>query len=131
VEGTFVLQKLIFISLTLVLASCASGYKGDYDFIPPTSEAGMACVAGCEKAKALCEKVCHSDKGECLQRVQEQAQIDFEEYVAAQNAAGAPVTRSLASFEDKKVCYQRGCDCQIEYNECFQLCGGRLVAQAK
>jgi hypothetical protein len=131
VEGTFVLQKLIFTGLALLLAGCASGYKGDYDFIPPASEAGVACVAGCDKARTLCEKVCHADKGECLQRVQEQAQIDFEGYVAAQNAAGAPVTRSLASFVDKRICYQQGCDCQIEYGECFQLCGGQLVAKAK
>ncbi|NKB46862.1 MAG: hypothetical protein GKR77_03665 [Legionellales bacterium] len=125
------LHRIILGGLMCLLVGCANNYKGAYDFIPPSSESGQTCVANCEVAKVHCEKVCQKDNGECLTRMAEQAQADYEDYLAMQREAGEPVTRNKASFSDNRVCYRRGCDCQIEYRECFQLCGGQLVAKAE
>lgn len=67
----------IFIS-TLFFLGCSPKYKTVSEYIVPSSEAGKACLAECQKQYGSCKEICNANFDICKVKAYEVAQQNFD-----------------------------------------------------
>ncbi len=134
------MKKLIFIAL-LFLVSCGPIYDTRYHYHPPEDFEGRKCINSCVASRDRCKSFCQRDKNECLRRVEQKAQNDYDDYVARCNRGQrerASLYRHECVFDKKKFSdfrHEGDCSANCEsgcghnYNDCYTNCGGRLKTQ--
>ena len=120
----------IWVSLIALMTSCAPEQKTVYQYSPPTSPQGRACVDECKQAHNVCESLCVKESPQCIYEAQQKAQTAFHEYEMNQQAMGKPVSLTPESFYNDTQCAHTGCGCAQEYSICYQLCGTRTEIRA-
>lgn len=106
--------------LVVVLNGCAEGLY-DRQLVQPTDAQGRDCVAGCELPKSQCEQRQRAREEEC-QRFYAPAKADYDLCVRNGGANCSPPDTCLGP--DMSIC-------QVQYDDCFQACGGRVEKQMR
>lgn len=64
----------------LVLSACASPrYATEVRYVPPATEAGMACLQGCHVEMKACQADCQSRREACIAGIEPRVDVAFEE----------------------------------------------------
>lgn len=123
---TTIRRYALFILTVLIITGCANNTATTtYSYSPPTTVDGRACVDECKQSRANCKNMCTTTAPQCVAYEQQKARVHFQEYVANQRSMGQPVSRTLLSFYHPEKCAHSGCDCDNDYQVCYQLCGTR------
>ncbi len=114
--------------LALVLQACGPTYQTIYDFTPPASAQGRACVSQCQVSQSHCRTACAATLDACRSRSKLQARQDYERYARQQKDAGREVRRTPASFEGLNACSDYSCRqaCEGDFRICYGTCGGTV-----
>lgn len=70
------LLLVILVFSSFCLSAC-SKYKVAYDFTPPSSKRGLACLSGCQKQLNQCNKYCSSQYQQCSVKALQQAKANL------------------------------------------------------
>ena len=75
---------LMLLPLLLWLGSCSTPqYQTRYNFIPPASQSGLACVQQCSTAQAQCDAAASQQHNQCLLKARQQAKAEMPGRIAA------------------------------------------------
>lgn len=92
--------------LLLVMAGCAAPQKPAYDFIPPASKAGLACLQSCQAQSAVCERKVDLLVNQCVVKAGQQARTElpgrlaaYENSLVAWEAAVRRYERDVSMYE--------------------------------
>ena len=122
------MNRKVFLSVILgllVLAACGPVYKTNYDYKPPQTDNGRMCVNQCLNTKSACEQDCHARQVDCEYRADEDAQIQYDNYVRTQRFQHQEIKKTVTDFhrycDEETVCAAR---CVANHNLCYNNCGG-------
>lgn len=106
-----------YLLLSIVVTSCGPLYDTRYDFVPPESSSGRACVYQCENSKSSCLQLAEYRKRDCEDRA------DYE-YERCQD----DIARR-GKKEKWYDCFRDSCEdgsdrCNEQYLSCYRSCGG-------
>lgn len=123
-----IVRMLGVAALVLVLQACGPTYQTIYDFTPPASANGRACVSQCQVSQGHCRNACAATVDACQSRMKLQARQDYEHYAKQQANAGREVRRTPASFESLHACSEYSCRqaCEGDFRICYGTCGGSV-----
>ena len=125
--------RLVIILLTLLIQACASPpqYQTFYNYDPPKTSEGRACIFQCENTKMQCEQVDQMRVANC----QDRAELNFQR---CSDRAQADYDRCKASGE--KYCFTDTCrkepcngsgQCDNQYQRCYSICGGQVTSETR
>lgn len=60
-KQTIFIRRILGIALLIGLTSCAPKYQKSYDYVPPSSAKGQACLNYCKESKGRCDRLCSND----------------------------------------------------------------------
>ena len=114
------MKKIYFLSLSLCLSSCGPIYNTDYQFSPPRSEGGRACIFQCEQGRMQCRQIEELQARRCEDNSRYEQQRCRDDLRYNEN-------RSPKWYE----CNEDSCDpnygrCDDIYRACYQSCGGEV-----
>lgn len=112
-----------------MLFGCGPVYQTHYDYTPPTSAEGRACVTACESSRMQCEMIEQQRGALCEQ----QADMEYERCRSRSEDQYNACTASGRSGCFHEVCIRRSCStsadaCVQTYNRCYGTCGGNVRA---
>ena len=95
----------------MFLAGCGPMYETRYNFLPPESASGRACIFQCDNGKMQCEQIEDMQKERCEDR----ADRDYDR----------------CRDRGEKYCYRESCSadytrCEDRYRSCYSSCGGKV-----
>lgn len=97
---------------------------------PPATPGGRMCLNQCRTAEDFCKQGCDLEDRQCVTKVQQQAMLDYDQYVRSQFASHAPLEFRASDFERAGKCdkVKSSCatKCEDTYRDCFQECGGTV-----
>ncbi|MBP9837783.1 MAG: hypothetical protein KBC84_03630 [Proteobacteria bacterium] len=116
-------KTLFFFFLSTVLYSCGPIYDTQYQFIPPDSPQGRACIYQCENSKSQCHELERYRSDDCEYR----AKLD-------QQRCEDDVWRRTGKAPKWYECGAESCSpnsdrCDGDYRHCYEMCGGRVDAR--
>ncbi len=127
------MKKLVFVNLVialLLLTGCGPVYQTSYNYQPPASLSARKCIVQCQQNQIQCNAACSNQNNQCEMMAQQSALFQYKAYVSQQKLTGQPINASLQDFYDDSSCQmQQSCNCIPQYNQCYQLCGGRVITQ--
>lgn len=121
----------------IILTACGPVIETHYDYMPPSSQAGMQCVLSCQQAQNQCQRDAAEAVEEC--RYQEDRRVedayaearerydrDLLLYAASPEKFSKPAepTKGYPSYYQ---CDNRGSQCQPNFNMCYRACGGQVA----
>jgi len=137
--------------LGLVLALLLVGCAKEYVYIPPATEAGVQCVAGCQARQAQCRERATESAAAEKRACEETATAEVyaceanrdAEYLACQDAAEADYVGCRKYAPDPSGCIKQTCTlqsctrnscyqsanyslCGSDFRACYQQCGGKI-----
>jgi hypothetical protein len=121
-------RALLISFIVSLLSSCGSIYGTAYSYQPPKSASGKMCVEQCVKTKNHCQQSCRMQDQSCRMTEHKHAYYRFQQYRNQQTALGKPVKKSVNDFDNSYFQCNVTCHCPIEFNSCYQRCGG-IVTQ--
>ncbi len=123
---------VLAVTLLAFIQGCASPkYETFYDFQPPQTSEGRACIFQCENTKMQCEQLDQMRIANCGDR----ADIDFQRCT---DRAKAEYDRCKAS--GKQYCAEARCEkttcsssgqCDTQYQRCYTTCGGKVTSETR
>lgn len=116
------LNKLIYLSF-LATVSCGPIYDTKYNFIPPTSSEGRACIFQCENSRSQCIELENYRNQDCQQRSdydQRRCEDDIR-YREGREPKWYECGSNSCSVDQER--------CESQFRYCYQSCGGRVDAQ--
>ncbi len=122
---TFV-TGIILLMTTLMLSGCGPIYKRHYEYVPPPSEQGKACITQCVQNQSRCEQMCQRKNDRCHREAQREAIYQFDAYVRERQARGEKVEKNVRDFEYTGSCND-SCNCQPAFQTCYSACGGQVI----
>lgn len=116
---------LLLILLVTLLTGCGPIYRTSYSYAPPTNQNGQMCTMQCLQTKNMCEQMCDMRQDNCDMRARDDARYRYRDYERRRREDRQPVDRSMDSFYYPSC--NKDCRCVENYNDCFTLCGGRVL----
>lgn len=112
------MKRIIFV--LSFLSACGPIYSTDYNFSPPRSAEGRACVFQCEIGRQQCNEIEGLKQDRC-EHYSDQELYDCERDIRRRKG------REPKWYE----CSSRSCDadsdrCDQSYRYCYQACGGEV-----
>jgi len=65
--------SMLFLTMTVLLLSTCSSYKIAYDFTPPETKQGLACIQSSQSQLNQCNNRCYYQYQNCLKKSQQEA----------------------------------------------------------
>lgn len=135
------LKSLLSLALLALLASCGPPqpyYQTDFQFIPPTTEAGRMCVNQCIMGQQQCQQTCNLQQQSCRQTnlIAEQnaamhADYAYENYVRDRKREGKLIKKDRSDFLNHygEDCSTDMCEssCAGNFQLCYSNCGGQVI----
>ena len=108
--------------LLLSLIGCGTIYRTDYLYTPPDSMEGRQCTIHCANIRELCRSRADARAGQEQSSCQQEIMMRYTVCVAAAtNDEERVKCRSSTLHCRTRPDYQQ---CEIEYNFCYETCGG-------
>ncbi len=108
------MKKFLLIFCAISLTACGPITRVGYNYIPPEDPVGKKCVMKCHKKKRKCERKSEKKYQQCQSN---------NDYITEINKANKAMNSNAISSRTE---YCSRYDCDSDYKECFQLCGGRI-----
>lgn len=115
----------------LVVVGCTAPRKIEYDFIPPASSAGLACLQRCDVSARQCEAKLQSAVNQCWVQAGRQAKIELPGRIAAYEnslrvweAAMRNYERDISMYELQMRHYRLMEP--LSYQDCYDRHGKRI-----
>jgi len=121
----------LFVLFFLLLNSCGKAVPtAPPRFEMPGNPGGRLCITQCREARDHCFDTCQIQQRQCTVNMQTQAIKDYEAYAREQLVAHLPLELRPRDFERPETCKPVACheDCENPYRDCFEKCGGKIVA---
>jgi len=113
-------MRKTLISLILLSQVAVGCTQYRYDYIPPTSEDGQACVRECMNKKWDCSNNCETNYSNCISSAKNNIVVNV-------NSNGTP---QQTQNNNNSECYwsKSSCttNCDNFYNDCYKSCGGQI-----
>ena len=117
-----------------LVAACGPVMETRYDFVPPSTDAGMKCVQNCQSQQTACQKAEQDRIMSCRQKADRDADIAYEKardkYINDLKLhAAAPDKYGLPSEPSRSANYgacQQSNQCVADYQMCYRSCGGQI-----
>ncbi len=121
-------MRPLFLLLVLALASCGEPASRHVSYVPPETPGGRLCTTQCGQARDYCRESCDLHQRQCATKVQSQALIDYQNYMAEQYIHSGAVELRARDFERMTPCNDNykvcRADCDEDYQGCYKTCGG-------
>jgi len=124
----------IAIFLTIFIQGCATTpeYETFYNYAPPKTAEGRACIFQCELTRSQCEQLVQMRLDNCQNR----AQIKYDNCEYRSQAAYDNCVLSGAQNCYKDWCSMDQCNnntrsCDNKYNSCYSTCGGSVGSETR
>ncbi len=114
-------RPLVWLLPLVIFFSGCSFSKVRYEYIPPETSGGLACTQDCESARSRCR----IDESLRAEKKQNQLDIAYEE--CREQGMGRR-TRAACRHETVSPDYS---ECQRNYHECYERCGGKVIPLEK
>lgn len=120
------------ITLLVLLCLCGCGgpiYKTTYNYDFPASTKARNCLLKCKAMRQKCRHWADSSYNQCLDRaaVKQSNRIIRDRGVAYAKTSEFSLS-GYSTYLDEDACKQQNKkklnECTLDYNSCFQLCGG-------
>ena len=108
------------------LASCAPVYQTTYQYVPPHSSRGVACINRCLQHKSSCNSRCSRQKLACHADADYAAKPAFKDYIKQQRKNKLPINKDISDFANYSSC-DSDCACSNDYRQCYTNCGGHVI----
>lgn len=120
------MKKLLsLVGIALAISSCGPIYDTTYQFIPPNSEGGRACVYQCENSRSQCRQIEDLRVDRCEQDSRyEQRRCEDDVY---RREGRGPKWHECGGL----VCTPEYDRCDDQYRSCYQSCGGTVQAETR
>ncbi|PCJ70419.1 MAG: hypothetical protein COA62_07440 [Rhodobiaceae bacterium] len=119
-----------------ILSACGPVIETHYDYLPPESNLGMRCLAGCQDGLAQCRHTEAVATEECRYREEGRVEDEYElarekYYRELELYAASPDKFSKPSEVSKGYpsyyrCDNQASQCQPNFNMCYRACGGQV-----
>lgn len=107
------------------IAACGPIYDTQYNFRPPSSSEGRACIFQCEQSRQLCRQNEEYRADDCQRRSEwDQQRCEDQIY----RTKGREPKWYECGSESCSADYDR---CEGSYRACYQSCGGRVDAETR
>lgn len=94
-----VLGLLLALAVITGLAGCAGPrYATEVRYLPPTTEAGLSCISGCQINRQACQSDCQSRRESCIADIGPRADAAFEEALRRYEAERKVYLRELQFY---------------------------------
>jgi hypothetical protein len=104
---------------------CGPVYNTEYQFSPPDSDAGRACVFQCENSRQQCRQLEEYRADDCQRRASwDQQRCEDDIY----RRKGREPKWYECGSESCSADYDR---CDESYRSCYQSCGGKVNAETR
>jgi len=106
---------LLWIGLALTLTGCATPrFEISVSYIPPQTEAGLACIAACSEQLAQCQTACAEQFESCRLEVEPDVQSAFQEALERYELQRQQYLSEVRFYEINRALnwsfgYRRGC----------------------
>lgn len=126
--GVTWLRAAVLAVCALGLLGCGPVYRTTYDYSPPKTAQGMACILQCDTIYDQCLALELQSQKACLLR----SEVEFQhcekeahrEYRRCKKDGGTNCREDTCS---RSYCGERDYDCVAEYNHCYKVgCGGQV-----
>lgn len=124
------MYKLLSVLLVLMLCGCGPRYANFYSYQAPDNARGKSCVVKCLEMKQYCEAMAEQSYNICLQRVDSNKKIttvntrDMYGNINTQTTTSEHADNYIGNYECQNNKSNQINTCLLDYNACFQLCGG-------
>lgn len=119
------MQKNILLGLLFCLSACGPIYNTDYQFSPPSSSGGRACVFQCEQGRMQCRQIEELQASRCQDHARYEQQRCRDDLRYNEN-------RSPKWYEcSAESCAENYDRCEDIYRACYQSCGGEVRATTR
>ncbi len=98
------LLPLLVLAAVVVLAGCASPrYATEVRYLPPSSEAGQACLRGCHTDMQACQADCQSRRQSCIAGIEPEVDAAFEQALRQYEAERRAYMRERRYYQLDRV----------------------------
>ncbi len=113
-------------TISLILTGCGSIYKTTYDFIPPKSFRARQCINQCITHRRTCNELCRKNHQICRSMAERAAMSLYYEYIQERREQKRSIRKNISNFADYSRCSLKCEYCNVDYRNCYHLCGGQV-----
>lgn len=132
------MKKIIAaMGLLIGLAACGPVIETHYDYQPPKSNSGMACISNCQEQQGFCQADAQRYKERCRRDMEREAERQYErarnEYIVKLKLHAKEPEKYKEPKEPYRPspnyyqCDNQGNDCLGGYHMCYRSCGGQIL----
>ncbi|MFN2381189.1 MAG: hypothetical protein ABR561_01385 [Guyparkeria sp.] len=100
VPRTGLIAVVLVLTAAVLLAGCAAPrYATEVRYLPPTSEAGLSCLQGCQIDMQACQADCQSRRQSCIAGIGPQVDDAFEQALRQYEAERRVYMRERQSYQ--------------------------------
>ncbi len=114
----------------ITLAGCGPVYNTSYTYKSPRAWRGRMCVNTCLQQRNTCSLQCKEMNSQCRETAIIAARPAYKAYLRHQRHHHKTAWKSVNDFADFSQC-NNVCNCAPNYNQCFENCGGRIIAHTR
>jgi len=113
----------LLLCVSLLLQSCVPVYRSVYQYAKPKSGSALKCLNSCAATQTICKNSCHSVNESCLARNELSKNLNRLTDSMSNQSTYHPDNSSAC--EDNL--YRCEHNCTVDYNQCYENCGGRVT----
>jgi len=119
------LTGMMLVLGVFVLPACH--YVSDFKYTPPATSVGKMCVMECLSRRLHCQQTCNIARENCDVNHDENDYYQYMAYHDEQMARHEKETKFMIYKNKTKCQASNQCLCVVNYNICYQDCGGIVL----
>lgn len=134
---------LLLFLISGLLIACGPVYETKTSYINPNTDQGKNCALQCEGIRVNCQQTCDEKYESCAKEIRLTKKMEHLEarnhYLEKKNLCkGKEKDKDcqnlrepyLSNHISENQC-RKDCGCQINFERCFELCGGQIFRETK
>lgn len=117
---------LAILVMIFLVSGCGPMYQTTYTLVPPKTYRGRMCVNQCLSDKNQCTMSCRRIDQRCHAEADRAARPAYNVHVREQHRRNQRVQSGVSDFADYSNC-RPGCNCTVNYRQCYANCGGTVT----
>jgi hypothetical protein len=123
-------HRLLGVVVTAMVALSTSGcgpvYRTHYSYAPPTEMAGRHCITQCDAIREMCRATAENRAAQERASCRQNATLRYAACMATAKESSDRNACSSSAYCDTRADTDH---CELDYNRCYQDCGGTVDAR--
>ena len=137
------MKTFLILVLSSLLIACGPVYETKITYVTPTDAQGKSCASKCEKDRVSCQQKCDNKYDACMRETrlinQNRYLEEKNQYLEKKNLCkGKEKDKDcqhlrepyMSSYVNDSDC-RKNCNCQPNFERCFEICGGKVIKEAR